>query len=778
MRMLLASMIILVLAQGLNAVLMLAAQRNASLQTLATAIRISGHEQVFHIENAMRLGKPLTQMHGLDATLAGLRGSLPFVTAVAVSDAGGTLLQQDGGGLTDGLLATTLAEHQGAALLQRRTDAGQLYLLPIHGQGRQLSGFLVFLLPDSAVTASLQDSRAQTLQSLASSSALGLLLLFAATLLLQRCPERLYRRALFIAPFAAVLIAQAVFSWHHVAAFRASYLTGVSSNVQRASDSLGREFERLLALGVGLERFHGLDAPFQRMLDDIPELASVALLDAQQQPLFRHVRSGSTPTDATGAPILTPLRTGAGDAAKTVGVLSASLSADALSRGIGRRVFDALTVALTSAIFVGELLILLAALMHRHQQAARQPASGRPTARPLLARTAAFTLLFAWALPLAIVPLHMASLLPAGGPVPADLLKALPVSAEMLFALLATLFAGRWADQRGWHWPFLAGTLICAAGGLLAALTASAGAFIVARALVGLGYGLAWMGIQSHVYAASSPRTQMHAIASLVAGIFAGHLCGSATGGMLAEQFGNPSVFLLSALLGLLPLLFAIVFMREHFRTPPPATPSAGSGGLRELLADRGYLALLALCVVPFSIVQVGLLYYALPVHLGAQGASPADTGRILMIYGLSVIYLGPLLGRWLGRFRQRQRFIVLAGLLGGGGLAALYLDAGLWGMLLAVFLLGVASSFGGPAQSSFALQLPAVQRAGKNRAMAIQRTADKLGQLLGPLLMGGLFALLGSQAGLSLAGLLYMLCAVAFWLLTRDAQHHTVVKP
>ncbi|MBE9607999.1 MFS transporter [Chitinilyticum piscinae] len=773
LRMLLASMIILVLAQGLNVFLTLAAQRNASVQTLATAIRISGHEQVFHIENAMRLGKPLAQMYGLSDTLAGLRRTLPFIEGVALINADGQLLLQDvAEGGTAMPVGAALASYRGEVLWHQRRDDLHLYLLPIHAGERQLSGFLVFLLSEDAVTNSQQESREQMLRSLLMSSALGLLLLFAATLLLQRCPERFYRRALFIAPFAAVLIAQGVFSWYNVTSFRSSYLAGLTGNVQRACDSLGREFERLLALGVDIRRFHGLDAPFQRMLDDIPELASVTLYDAEGRALFTHPRFGGAPDEQGGAAaqIQTPLRIVAADsqsASSMEGVLSARLSSAQISKGIWHRVSDAGTVALTSAIFVGELLILLAALMHRDQQSER-----RRRARPLLARTAAFTLLFAWALPLAIVPLHMAQLMSANRVIPAEILNALPVSAEMLFALLATLFAGRLADRHGWHWPFLAGTLICACGGLLSALSSGAGDFIAARGLVGLGYGLAWMGIQSHVYAASPPRTQMHAIASLVAGIFAGHLCGSATGGMLAEQFGAGSVFLLSAVLGLVPLLFALAFMRDHFRAPPQGTLApASTSALRELLADRNYLALLALCVVPFSIVQVGLLYFALPLHLGAQGASPADTGRILMVYGLSVIYLGPLLGRWLGRFRQRKHFVVLAGLLGGSGLAALYLDAGLLGMLLAVFLLGIASSFGGPAQSSFALQLPAVQRAGKNRAMAIQRTADKLGQLLGPLCMGGLFALLGSQAGLSIAGLMYMLCAVAFWLLARHGD-------
>lgn len=46
-------------------------------------------------------------------------------------------------------------------------------------------------------------------------------------------------------------------------------------------------------------------------------------------------------------------------------------------------------------------------------------------------------------------------------------------------------------------------------------------------------------------------------------------------------------------------------------------------------------------------IAQVGVMSFALPLYLEAEGAAPASIGRIFMIYGVCVVYLGPLVARW-----------------------------------------------------------------------------------------------------------------------------------
>jgi predicted MFS family arabinose efflux permease len=185
------------------------------------------------------------------------------------------------------------------------------------------------------------------------------------------------------------------------------------------------------------------------------------------------------------------------------------------------------------------------------------------------------------------------------------------------------------------------------------------------------------------------------------------------------------------------------------------------------LVASRDFGALLAGSVIPFSVVQVGLLYFALPISLEAQGVPAADVGRILMAYGLCAICLGPSVGRLVDRAPNKRLFIPLGGLAGGGGLAYLYLDSSLPAIIAAVFLLSLAGCLVQAAQSSYALALPRVQSYGPGFAFGVQRAADKLGQMLGPLVIGLMIAAVGTANALAIVGLSYLTATLVFFLVT-----------
>src|SRR5690606_16777913 len=144
-------------------------------------------------------------------------------------------------------------------------------------------------------------------------------------------------------------------------------------------------------------------------------------------------------------------------------------------------------------------------------------------------------------------------------------------------------------------------------------------------------------------------------MASVIAGLFAGHLSGAAVGAMLMEQAGFRAVFVVGAVMLLLPLAAVLTLMRPYMgRVDAAGRPDAPRRGLpgwlaragetARLLATRDFGLLLAGSVVPFSVAQVGLLSYALPLYLEAEGTAASSVGRVLMLYGLCVIYLGPVM--------------------------------------------------------------------------------------------------------------------------------------
>jgi len=312
---------------------------------------------------------------------------------------------------------------------------------------------------------------------------------------------------------------------------------------------------------------------------------------------------------------------------------------------------------------------------------------------------------------------------------------------------------------------------LAVAGNLACAMAGSLWTLALARALAGLGYGLVWMALQGFVVTLGPAGYRGRNMTSLIAGLFAGHMTGAAVGGMLASQTGPRPVFVTGALL-VLAAAIALRMLLWPYRgagrrsgvagVQPLAIP--GTARLRPLLRDRGYAALLLGSVVPFSIAQVGLLSYALPLHFDDLGASTADVGRVIMLYGFCVIYIGPLLGRATDRSRHWKHWITAGGLVGACGLLVLQWEPGVWGTTLAVALLAMASCLAGAAQTPYMLARDEARVYGAAGATGIMRGADKFGQMLGPLVVGGLFAAVGLSTALVWTGVLYLAGTLFFW--------------
>ena len=149
------------------------------------------------------------------------------------------------------------------------------------------------------------------------------------------------------------------------------------------------------------------------------------------------------------------------------------------------------------------------------------------------------------------------------------------------------------------------------------------------------------------------------------------------------------------------------------------------------LLGSRDFALLLIASVTPFAMSQVGLLS-ALPLYLEAEGVAASSIGRVLMVYGLGVIYLGPLMGQLVDRTRAKKRWIVLGGLIGSAGMLGLYFNSGLIAATVAVLTLALASCCLGASQAPHAG--PAASAGLWNGgALGLMRASDKLGQMAGP---------------------------------------------
>ncbi|MGQ9365240.1 MFS transporter [Azospirillum sp. ST 5-10] len=791
-KVLLGSILILIVAQALNGGLSLASLNKIYFQSLVAGIKVAGSNAALKIEGAVRFGKPIEAFYGMQKVADDVRRALPELDDVVLALPDGQATYRAAGearpiGRALGVARQAFAK--GETFVMEEEGDDHLAIFAVRGKTGELAGMLALSFPDELVRERVRGALLDNLRllGLSTGAAMAIMLGHFALLGGGRDRSRTLGARLYAVPIVAIVAAQAYYSFETVQTFRDEYVSVTRSNAERLTDLVRRDIESILGKGIKITSLVRIEDHFHRIVRSVPEIADIEIRDADRSLLHRIDQSGrvadpiaATASDANADAdyqVVLPLRRAMPDGSRPLaGFIEIHLSPERIGEGVRQRMLDAGTLALLSALAVFELSILLTVLVRRTMGG---HGADDPTTRHLLARPAVFSFLLAWALPLSFVPLQMRQLYEPIAGLPASIAMALPISLEMLCALFAALLAGALTDRRGWHVPFLAGVVVSIAGALLAGTVTSALAFVLCRGVVGLGYGLAWMGIQGFVFQHSTLHTRARGISNLVAGIFAGHICGTAIGAMLAEQVGFSFVFLVSAGAMLVPLVFAFAFMRPLMLPPEPGTLSvAGAAeamggnarrGLLAVLRDRNFLAVMLLSVIPFSIAQVGLLYYALPIYLAELQVNQSNIGRILMIYGLSVIYIAPLVARAVDRTRRKKPFIAAGGLVGGAGLAWLYVDHGMSAMILAVFLLGLASCLAGGAQSAFALRLQSVQAFGTGKAMGVQRAADKLGQMLGPLIVGALFTAVGMEVGLAVTGVLYLGATALFLIVASE---------
>lgn len=773
----LGSLFLLLLSLGTSAFLTFSALERAQMDILSEQYDLVGREAATQIDAGLRFGRPLERFLGLEDILDGVRAD-PAVAAVRVSDAAGNLIGEQidapDAAFLEGLAAVAIAmaaSEPGTRPPQAFSAVGQRHFITaLRDRERAVAGYLVISiqLEDLAERLDQSVTGAFAAMMVISAVAAALLAVSAGRLRGAMARRRGSRWHWMLVPLVVLLSAQIAYSAFVLQIFRANLATATVTAAESVLDRAGADIARLLALGLTFERMPGLDAQLYSLLDLSGAVGRIAIEDQSGVTLQEATREDEVASGLARfmpVPLIEPARLElTRPDGSTAGSILAHVNRATIADGLLDQTITILTVAVTSAFFMIELFILMQIVLRRSvagaagtapQPVREGPADNGPAhdaaaamaGEPvhLIARPAMFAFVFSWALPLSFLPIKMRNLGDELLGLPADVVLALPISAEMGCALLMAIVAGQLADRVGWFTPFLGGLLLSAAGGIGAALAPDGASFVLARGVTGLGYGLAWMGLQALVIQHCPEERRGQALANLMAGILAGFIAGTAIGGIMAEQFGHDLVLMATGLLVFAPFLIALVTLRGFMSANVPGHPRAGRGAdfahWLGLLRSPEYVGVLLLSVVPFSIAQVGLLYFAVPLHLDRIGASPSDAGRILMVYGVIVILLGPMLSRLIDLSHLKAQIVVGGGLVGGFGLAILYADLGLAGIFLAAALLSLSSALIEPARAAFILQLKVVREVGLASALGLQRAADKLGQMVGPLLIAVTFS-------------------------------------
>ena len=682
---------------------------------------------------------------------------------------------------------------RGTADFHHFKHSGSYYLtFPIHDEKQTLLAEIAFTIPERRLHANKHILILDNIAPLVGIFFGGILLLLVTLnhMAKNRPDGMLFSKTkISFAVFAVICSAQICFSGVTTVAFKDLYL---KMNREKARMNVGLykdHVESSLNEGKSIENLRNGEVLLSEIVSRYPELSDIILFDSKWHPLYIATQDNALNCQTAtygqinkikkSLPEWDPeynVRLNITQADQIKGYVSTDISKSLLYSKLIDISLDSLTVLVISILFLVEMMILIFNFVKKEPVKKQSQPTVQPKSFPKvhygLMRPAAFMMLFGYDMSMSFLPLHTEKLYTPLFGLSKDVIMGLPISVELFLVGVSILIAGAWLDRRGWHEPFLAGLFLSGVGILYSWAAPDVLHFIISRGITGSGYGLALMASQGFVIEYTDHKNKAQGLAYLFAGIYAGSLCGGATGAMLADRFDYSSVFFAGSLILFSVIIYCFMFMQNGMQRPQSCDPVQGNKSVpikkvTGFLSNRIVLSLIFFSSLPAAIAVVGFLNYFSPIYLNRLGASQSTIGRILMIYGICLIYIGPIISRYVDASNKKRLYIFLGCLLGSMAFLTFNIIEGLMAAAIAVLLLGLSSSFVLASQSAYTLRLKVTEELGAGKSIGIFRSTSRGGQVLGPIVFSWLILVTNIKDGITYFGLAYLGFAIIFLLLT-----------
>jgi len=369
------------------------------------------------------------------------------------------------------------------------------------------------------------------------------------------------------------------------------------------------------------------------------------------------------------------------------------------------------------------------------------------------ARIPLFVFAFAEELQKSFMPLFVAEYYEPNPWFDKDIMVGLPISVFMFVIAAVTPFAGRWVDRWGNRRLFFCGLVPALAGYLGCAVASSVYEIIFWRGVTALGYAIITISCQGYIAAIVTAENRAKGMAVFVGVLMTATMCGTALGGIIADRIGYQPVFLLSAVLASFAGVLAWLMLSEQV-DENRSKGGGGKGSVWALARNLRFVCIVLFCAIPAKIILTGFLYYMVPLYLVSLDATQSEIGRIMMVYSLIIIPLGPVASRIADRTGQMVELVVLGTVLSGIILISLYGEASVMSMLLAVAMMGAAHSIlKAPLIAAAMEAAEATPEVGRTAALGVLRTSERIGSVLGPVLVASLLVVYDYGEAMAIVG-------------------------
>lgn len=380
-----------------------------------------------------------------------------------------------------------------------------------------------------------------------------------------------------------------------------------------------------------------------------------------------------------------------------------------------------------------------------------------------------FLFVFAEEISRAFMPLYAQSLPSRLGGGMAELMVALPIAVFMAGIALGSLWGGVVTERLGSRRVFQIGLVPATLGCLMSGLSHGVVELTLWRFVAGLGYALVTVACQSYISATVSDRNRAAGLGTYVGAVLSAALCGTAIGGVLADRIGFAPTFFVSAA-----LIVVSGYLLAHLleKAEPPAIDVAAAAGeaaprgaLLRIFANWRFTVLVVFAAIPAKMALTGYFFFLVPLILWNSGHSLPEIARIMVLYPIVMLAVSALATRMADQWGWRIGPVAAGGVIGGVGMLAPLLFDGTLPLVIGIVLLGVSHGLSASPQLAAIPDICWIEchRFGRPQVLALLRTLERVGSVIGPVLAAILLPVLGAQQAVVALGAVVTALALVF---------------
>ena len=457
-----------------------------------------------------------------------------------------------------------------------------------------------------------------------------------------------------------------------------------------------------------------------------------------------------------------------------VGELEVGRSLDSLQRKRDELRVDLLFNSATVTIVIAMLLLEVSFLIAFNQH--KRETWDLDTTERIPVRTLMFMSYLADSMQDAFIAILCTQLYAGGLPLPTGVAVALPMSAQLLMMALFSLFAGRLAERLGPRTTLTGGMLIQMSGFLVCLLLGNYWGLLIGKMLIGAGMGTVYVSCNTVAATGADESKVGAAFAGVSAGTISGLTIGAGLASVLLSMGGWKLIYLIGAIILALGALLALSSGDVRIEKRQESGTEKHAIGFFRFFLNARVLGFFVLTLVPFM-MALSYREYFFPLFASERGIGEVRIGQMYLVCGMIVIYIGPVLSRWLLSRLGGLWSAVTASALMAANMLLFVLFPSLGSVIAGVVILSVIISFAYTCQYTYFEMTPETSAYGEGRAMGVYSVFESLGQTIGPIAYGALLSF-GYRVGIGdFCAIMFILLAVFVVLMLRHRKIYSIKK-